>query len=219
MRPYFVLMAAVLLAVAAFAQQPVPHPGYSSCFYGCGPFVPLVTTPEISLQQFSPNPVGASNATTGLIAGATNSTLSQVQGSTSSVYTVPVWYQGGAPLITPEVHLYPEAIGREGHRMHDGIHDTMREERRHEERSYEERRHEERPHVARSNEERSHEEQGRREEARASWTYITGPVHTASAAAGTDESKGVRKAGHVYTNDDVTHQNDKNGTVKYDDKT
>ena len=193
MRLYFVLMAAVLLAVAAFAQQPVPHPGYSSCFYGCGPFVPLVTTPEISLQQFSPNPAGASNATTGLIAGATNSTLSQVQGSTSSVYTVPVWYQGGgAPLITPQVRLYPEAIGREGHSMHD----AMREERRHEERSHEESLHAE----------RSHEEHGPREEARASWTYITGP-------------KGVRKAGHVYTNDDVSRQNDKNGTVKYDGKT
>jgi hypothetical protein len=145
--------------------------------------------------------VGASNATTGLIAGATNSTLSQIQGSTSSVYTVPVWYQGGgAPLITPAVHLYPEPIGREGH----PVHDAMREERRHEERS----------HVARSN-----EEQGRREEARASWTYITGPEHTASAAVGADESKGVRKAGHVYTNEDVTRQNDKNGTVKYDGKT
>jgi hypothetical protein len=205
MRPYFVLMAAVLLAVAAFAQQPVPYPGYSSCFYGCGPFVPLVTTPEISLQQFSPNPVGASNATTGLIAGATNSTLSQVQGSTSSVYTVAVWYQGGAPLITPEVRLYPEAIGREGHPMHN----VMREERRHEERSHEERLHAE----------RSHEEHGPREEARASWTYITGPEHTASTAAGADESKGIRKAGHVYTNEDVTRQNDKNGTVKYDGKT
>src|SRR5467141_130926 len=159
MRPYLVLMAVILLAVAAFAQQPFPHPGYSSCFYGCGPFVPLVTTPEISLQQFSPNPVGASNATTGLIAGATNSTLSQIQGSTSSVYTVPVWYQGGAPLITPEVRLYPEAIGREGHRMHD----AMREERRHEE-FREERRHEER-----SAAERSHAEEGRREEARANW--------------------------------------------------
>src|ERR1700726_2498431 len=127
MRPYLVLMAVVLLAVAAFSQQPFTHPGYSSCFYGCGPFVPLVTTPEISLQTVSPNPVGASNATTGLIAGATNSTLSQIQGSTSSEYTQAVWYQGGdAPLITPEVHLYPETIGREGHRMHDGMHDAMR---------------------------------------------------------------------------------------------
>jgi hypothetical protein len=196
MRPYFVLMAAVLLTVAACAQHPISHPDYSSCFYGCGPFVPLVTTPEMSLEQFSPNPVGASNATTGLIAGATNSTLSQIQGSTSSVYTVPVWYQGGgAPLITPEVRLYPEAIGREGH----PVHDRMREERRHEE--------------------RSQEEHGPREEARASWTYITGPEHTTSAAAGANESKGVSKPGHVYTNEDVTRQNDKNGTVKYDGKT
>ena len=196
MRPYLVLIAVVLTAVAAFAQQPFPHPGYGPCVYGCGPFVPLVTTPEVFLEQFSPNPVGASNATTGLIAGATNSTLSQVQGSTSSVYTVPVWYQGGgAPLITPEVRLYPEAIGREGHPLHD----AMREERRHEE--------------------RSNEEHGRREEARGGWTYLSGPEHTASAAAGADESKGVRKAGHVYTNEDVTRQNDKNGTVKYDGKT
>ena len=200
MRPYLVLMAVVLLAVAAFGQQPIPRPGYGACVYGCGPFVPLLTTPEVSLEQFSPNPVGASNATTGLIAGATNSTLSQIQGSTSSVYTVPVWYQGGgAPLITPEVHLYPETIGREGHRMHDGMHDAMREERRHEE--------------------RSKEEHGPREEALANWTYFTGPEHTASAAVGANESKGVRKAGHVYTNDDVTRQNDKNGTVKYDGKT
>jgi hypothetical protein len=201
MRPYLVLIAVVLMAVAALAQQPFPHPGYSACFYGCGPFVPLVTTPEVSLEQFSPNPVGASNATTGLIAGATNSTLSQIQGSTSSVYTVPVWYEGGgAPLITPGVRLYPETIGREGHPMHAAMH----EERRHEE-LREERKHEE----------RSRAEEGRREEARAGWTYLTGP----SPATAANESKGIRKAGHVYTNDDVTRQNDKNGTVKYDDKT
>ena len=212
MRPYLVLMAAVLMAVAAFGQRPFPPPTYESCVYGCGPFIPLLTTPEISLQQVSPNPVGASNATTGLIAGATNATLSQIQGSTSSVYTVPVWYQGGAPLITPEVLLYPEAIGREGHPMHVG----MREERRHEEVG-EERRHEERGHVEHSHAERSHAEaeEEKREEARARWTFLTGP----SPAAAANESKGVREAGHVYTNDDVTRQNDKNGTVKYDGKT
>ena len=44
---------------------------------------------------------------------------------------------------------------------------------------------------------------------------MTGP----SPAVAANESKGVRKAGHVYTNDDVTRQNDKNGTVKYDGKT
>ena len=211
MRPYLVLIAVVLMAVAAFGQQSISHPGYSSCFYGCGPFVPLLTTPEISLEQFSPNPVGASNATTGLIAGATNATLSQIQGSTSSVYTMPVWYQGGAPLITPEVRLYPETIGREAHSMHIAMH----EERRHEEVREETR--EERRHVERSHAERSHTEaeEEKREEARATWAYLTGP----SAAAAANESKGVRKPGHVYTNDDVTRQNDKNGTVKYDGKT
>src|SRR5208337_1948866 len=99
----------------------------------------------VSLQQFSPNPVGASNATTGLIAGATNSTLSQMQGSTSSIYTVAVWEQGGGdPLITPDVRLWPETIGREGHIVRGAMHDGMLEPRMREERSPEERFREER---------------------------------------------------------------------------
>jgi hypothetical protein len=74
----------------------------------------------VSLEQVSPNPVGASNATTGLIAGATNSTLSQVSGNTSSVYTEPVWYEGGgAPLTTSAVHLWPEPVGHHMRAMHD----------------------------------------------------------------------------------------------------
>jgi hypothetical protein len=112
MRPYLVLCAALLIASAVFAQQPVPRP-YGPGYYGFGPYVPLISTPMISLETVSPNPVGASNATTGLIAGATDSTLSQIQGSTSSTFTVPVWYQGGAPVITPEVNLWPEPLGRE----------------------------------------------------------------------------------------------------------
>ncbi len=112
MRPYLVLFSVVVIAVAAFGQQPVPPRIYGPCILGCGPFVPLVTTPMVSLQQVSPNPVGASNATTGLIAGATNSTLSQLSGNTSSVYTEPVWYQGGgAPLTSSAVHLWPEPVG------------------------------------------------------------------------------------------------------------
>jgi hypothetical protein len=195
MRPYLVLMAVVLMAVAAFGQPPF-HPAYGPCVYGCGPLIPLVTTPMVSLQTFSPNPVGASNATTGLIAGATNSTLSQIEGSTNSEYTVAVWYQGGgAPLITPEVQLWPETIGREGRPMHD----AMREER--------------------GREGRLHEEHGARAEAHAGWMYYTGREHTSDAALVAGEAKGFRKAGHVYNNDDVTRQNDKNGTVKYDGKT
>lgn len=132
MRPYALLCAVVLISALAFAQQPAPM-AYGPCLLGCGPFVPLVTTPMISLQQYSPNPVGASNATTGLVAGATNGTLSQLSGSTDSVYTVPVWYRGGAPLTGPGVHLFPEPIGREGHRhmmfAEHGEHHPMEEAR------------------------------------------------------------------------------------------
>ena len=207
MRPYLIPTAVVLMAVAAFGQQPF-RPGYGPCVYGCGPSIPLLTTPEMSLQQFSPNPVGASNATTGLIAGATNSTLSQIQGSTSSVYTVPVWYQGGgAPLITPQVHLWPETIGREGHVMHE----AMREERPREEGPREERTREDRIHR-----ERLPEGHGAREEARGDWTFFTGREHTTDS---TSVVKGFKKAARVYNNGDVTRQNDKNGRVKYDDKT
>lgn len=182
MRPYIVLCAVVLIAVVAFGQQPVPPRIYGPCFYGCGPFVPLITTPMVSLQTVSPNPVGASNATTGLVAGATNSTLSQIQGSTSSEYTAPVWYQGGgAPLTTSQVHLWPEPIGRVAHPMR--------------------------------------EDHGAREEARAGWLYFTGSEHTASAAAASSAAKGLKKAGHVYTNEDVERQNQNNGTVKHGGKT
>jgi hypothetical protein len=119
MRPYLFLCTMVLIAAAAFGQQSNPRI-YGPCSYGCGPFIPLVTTPMVSLQQVSPNPVGASNATTGLVAGATNSTLSQISGNTSSVYTEPVWYQGGgAPLTTSAVHLWAEPLGHPMHAMHE----------------------------------------------------------------------------------------------------
>jgi hypothetical protein len=150
----------------------------------------------ISLQTVTPNPVGASNATTGLIAGATNATLSEIQGSTSSEYTVPVWYQGGgAPIMTPQVRLQPERLGREGRVMHE----AMREER--------------------GGEGRLREEHGPNAEARGGWTYFTGREHTASAAGAAGEAKSLKKATHVYTNDDVTRQNDANGTVKHGGKT
>jgi hypothetical protein len=211
MRPYLVLTTVVLLAVAAFGQQPFPYDG--ACWYGCGPYVPRLTTPEINLQQISPNPVGASNATTGLIAGATNSTLSEIEGSTSSVYTVPVWYQGGgAPLMTPQVSLRPERVGREGHVMREPMHEEhMREEHAREARSGEEHSREERMHK-----DRMHEGHVAGEEARGNWTYFTGREN---ATESTSVVKGFRKAAHSYNNGDVTRQNDKNGTVKYGGKT
>src|SRR2546425_11282130 len=92
MRPYLVLCAVVLIAVVAFGQQPVPPRIYGPCILGCGPFVPLVTTPMVLLQQVSPNPVGASNPTTGLITRATHSNLPQLSGNTSSFDTEPGRY-------------------------------------------------------------------------------------------------------------------------------
>jgi hypothetical protein len=181
MRPYLVLCAVVLIAVAGFGQQPVPPRIFNPCFYGCGPYIPLVTTPMVSLQTVSPNPVGATNATTGLIAGATDSTLSQIQGSTSSEYTEAVWYQGGdAPLMTSQIHLWQEPMGYQARPMH--------------------------------------EKRGAQEE-EGGWLYFSGSDHTASAAGASSAAKGLKKAGHVYTNEDVERQNQPNGTVKFGGKT
>ena len=189
-----VSMALVLMAMAAYGQQPAPYDNF--CFYGCVPYVPSLTTPEISLQEASPNPVGASNATMGLIAGATNSTLSQTQGATNWVYAAPLWYQGGgAPLMTPEASLSSEATGLED------LREAMREERR----------------EVRSREERPREGFARedlgprpREAAHGDWTYINGPTVAA---------KGTPKAARTYNKDDVARQNDTNGVVKYEGKT
>lgn len=186
MRPYLVLCAVVVMAVAAFGQQPQPPVPrvYGPCFYGCGPYIPMLTTPEISLQTASPNPVGASNATTGLVAGATNGTLSEIQGSTSSTYTVPVWYQGGgAPIIAPNVNLYPQGVGHVGHPMHEH---EMREEPR--------------------------------EEKHAAWVFYSGSEHTISAVDASGSAKGMKKASHVYTNEDIERQNQNNGNVKLNGK-
>jgi len=215
MRPYLVLTTVVLLAAAAFGQSPFPYPG--ACFYGCGPYIPRLTTPEISLQQISPNPVGASNATTGLIAGATNATLSQIEGSTSSEYEAAVWYQGGgAPLITPQVQLSPERVGRQGRVMREPMHEAMHEEHMREEHMREMRAGEEHPREERMHKDRMHEGHGAGEEAHGDWIYFTGRENATEA---TSVVKGFRKAAHSYNNGDVSRQNDKNGTVKYDGKT
>jgi hypothetical protein len=89
-------------------------PGY--CPNGCGPYIPLISTPSVAFETVSSSPVGASNATGGLQAGARNSTLSLTSGNTDAVHTVVVWYSGGgSPLISPAVRLpHPEAMG-----MHD----------------------------------------------------------------------------------------------------
>ena len=79
MRPFTFFCACLFLCGSAVCQVPA-----QAVHYGYGPYVPLTTTPEISLQTVSPNPVGATNATYGLQAGARNSTLSTINGNTSS---------------------------------------------------------------------------------------------------------------------------------------
>lgn len=104
MRTVTVICTMLLLSALSFSQTSFRAiPGY--CPYGCGPFVPLITTPQVWLETVSPNPVGATNATGGLVAGATNGTLSQVPGNLNAVYTMPVWLAGGGtPLISPAVN-------------------------------------------------------------------------------------------------------------------
>jgi len=107
MRTFTVLCSILLLSALVFCQDVRPRPGLypGYCPYGCGPYVPMLTTPQLSLNLVSPNPVGATNATGGLFAGATNGTLSQVSGDIDAVYTMPVWLSGGGtPLISPAVN-------------------------------------------------------------------------------------------------------------------
>ncbi len=181
MRTLTVLCSILLLSALGLGQNVVRGvAGY--CPYGCGPYIPLITTPILSLATISPNPVGASNATGGLVAGATNSTLSQVSGNLDAVYTMPVWYSGGGtPLISPAVNAPVHAM-RMGQMEHgQGMH----------------REHEAGPQA---------------------WTYFSAaetarPVEAASAA------KGLRRATRIYSNQDVTRQNQHNGVVKYAGKT
>jgi len=109
MRTLIVLCAAALLSCAAVGQVAPAVSVYDG--YGA-PYIPRLTTPEVSLETVSAAPVGASNATYGLTAGATNATLSNVTGNLGGVYTQPVWYAGGTtPLISsPAVQLSVPAV-------------------------------------------------------------------------------------------------------------
>ena len=83
------------------------------------PFVPRVVTPSVTLESVSPDPVGASNATFGNVAGATNATLSIVNQPPVGVYTVPVWY---GPNASSAVVAVPLAVAPEEAREHMGEH-------------------------------------------------------------------------------------------------
>jgi hypothetical protein len=104
MRTLQLLCAILLLSALTFAQNPGrSNPGYAGCFYGCAPFVPLVSTPMISFQTVSASPVGATNATGGLSAGATDSTMESLPVDSSTDHTQVVWYWGANTVPTREV--------------------------------------------------------------------------------------------------------------------
>jgi hypothetical protein len=193
-----VLCSILLLSALSQAQGERGVAGY--CPYGCGPYIPLITTPSLSFATVSANPVGATNATGGLVAGATDSTLSEVSGDTDAVYTVPVWYSGGqSPIISPIARRTPGL----NHPGHDAGMRGMEPE------SYPE--HERRGRRS----EATHEMEMAGEQPPPAWIYIGAgeqPSGAATAATG-------QKAKRTYTNDDVTRQEQQNGVVKYDGKT
>ena len=129
-----VTILALVLATCGFAAAQATVIGGTAGnwipSYGvyAAPFVPRVVTPSVTLESVSPDPVGASNATFGNVAGATNATLSIVNQSPVGVYTVPVWYgpNASSPVVVAPYVVAPEE-GREhvaehageGHRHHD----------------------------------------------------------------------------------------------------
>jgi hypothetical protein len=96
MRYLKVFCVVLFFSVLAAAQVTIVQGTASNWTPGiyAGPFVPLVTTPSVTLTTVSPSPVGASDATFGNVAGATNATLSSefVAPPPAGVFTVPVFY-------------------------------------------------------------------------------------------------------------------------------
>lgn len=81
------------------------------------PYVPLVTTPSVTLSTVSPSPVGASNATWGNVAGATNATLSNefIAEPPVGVFTKPTWYGPSAAVeVGGSMHGYMHAQKEQG---------------------------------------------------------------------------------------------------------
>jgi len=117
-----VLIALSVLALCGFATAQVTvisgyasnwAPGYSvyqTPGAYAAPFVPLVTTPSVSIETGMPTQIGASNATTGNVAGATNSTPGYSIYQTPGAYAAPF-----VPLVTtPSVSIetgMPTQIG------------------------------------------------------------------------------------------------------------
>jgi hypothetical protein len=120
------LLLVLLLSGLAAAQTTVMGGTASNWVpaYGvyAAPFVPLVTTPSVSLATVSPSAAGASNATFGNVAGATNATLSIVSQPSAGAYTQAIWsppYTQPAwfgPAGAGETALEPVSEARPAHR-------------------------------------------------------------------------------------------------------
>src|SRR5438876_8303318 len=73
------LASAQVTVISGYASNWAPgYSIYQTPGAYAAPFVPLVTTPSVSIETGMPTQIGASNATTGNVAGATNSTISLV---------------------------------------------------------------------------------------------------------------------------------------------
>jgi hypothetical protein len=187
MRTLVVLCAVVLLSAMVFAQAPVR--AYTGCYYGCGPYIPLVTTPMVSLENGSTAPSGARNATGGLVAGATNSTLSQVSDAPDATYTVPVWYSGATTPVRGVAVNVPVPGPTVRGTMHGrAMHERMMMEREHEMTE------------------------------RHRWTYFSAAEENEPAAGLANQARSAKKATRTITNADIDRLNQQTGNVKWDSK-
>jgi hypothetical protein len=174
MRGFVVGLAVVVFSALAFGQDGGRGvAGY--CPYGCGPYVPLVTTPSVGFETVSSSPVGASNATGGLQAGARNATMSMNSVNTDAVHTEVVWYSGGgSPAVGRAVWLPRGEAGRP-----EGV----------------------RPEMMGRRDQRG--ERGPEREGRTNWTYYVGVEQSASAVEAAAAAKRGKHAVRTYTNEDV----------------
>jgi len=128
MRSLKTLSVILLLSGLAAAQATVMGGTASNWVpaYGvyAAPFVPLVTTPSVTLATVSPSAAGASNATFGNIAGATNATLSFVSQPPAGAYTQAIWSppytqpSGFGPSAAVETATEPVSEARPARRAH-----------------------------------------------------------------------------------------------------
>jgi hypothetical protein len=110
------LAAAQATIIGATASNWVPAYGIYAA-----PFVPLVTTPSVTLATVSPSGAGASNATFGNVAGATDATLSIVSQPPVGVYTQPVWYGPSAAVEIPTQSVAEARPAQRAHAFDAGV--------------------------------------------------------------------------------------------------